>query len=242
MGKRVLVTGGTRGIGRATTLAFACAGARVIACYRSDDAAASALAAMPAWDPRRHRTVRADLLDPADLSLVVAECADWLGGLDVLVNNVGLYQAKPLAETSPADVKQVIDANLTVHQRITQAVLPLLGTPASIVNLGASLAARGRPGHAHYTAAKAGIIGLTRSLGKELGPRSVRVNAVAPGIVQTERGLEMPALVADQLRAAIPLGRFCAVQDVAHVVLFLASDLSSFVNGATVNVDGGLGA
>jgi 3-oxoacyl-[acyl-carrier protein] reductase len=239
-GRVALVTGGTRGVGRAISLAFASAGASVLACYGYDDAAAVRLAGDDRWDPDRCRVVRADLGTAAGRARVTDAARTHFGAVDVVVNNFGTYQPAPLADVPPAELEESLHLNLTAHVLLTQAVLGLLRDGGSIVNIGAGMAERGRPGHVAFTAAKAGLVGFTRSLAKELAERGIRVNTVAPGVVATGGGVDLPEPVRTGLLAAIPLRRFATPQDVANVVLFLASDLARAVAGTTVRVDGGI--
>jgi NAD(P)-dependent dehydrogenase (short-subunit alcohol dehydrogenase family) len=241
-GRRALVTGGTRGVGRAISLALARSGASVLACYRSDDDAAARLSAQPGWDPDRCRVLRADLRTAAGRARAVAavRVAPGPGTLDILVNNLGTYQPAALAAMSGSDLQDSVHTNLTVHLLVTQALLGLLDDGAAVVNIGAGMADRGRPEHVAFTTAKAGLAGFTRALDKELAPRRIRVNTVAPGVVETERGIDLPPPVRAALLSAIPLRRFVTATDVANVVLFLASDLAGLVAGATVKVDGGI--
>jgi NAD(P)-dependent dehydrogenase (short-subunit alcohol dehydrogenase family) len=239
-GRVALVTGGTRGVGRAISLAFASAGASVLACYRTDDAAAARLTGEECWDPARCHVVRADLGTATGRAGVVATASALFGGLDVVVNNFGTYQPAALATVAPAALEESLHVNLTAQVLLTQAVLPLLRDRGAIVNIGAGMAERGRPGHVAFTTAKAGLLGFTRSLAKELAGRGIRVNTVAPGVVANGRGADLPEQVRTSLLAAIPLRRFATPQDVANIVLFLASDLAGGVAGATVRVDGGI--
>jgi NAD(P)-dependent dehydrogenase (short-subunit alcohol dehydrogenase family) len=239
-GRRAVVTGGTRGVGRATSLALARAGATVLATYRGDEAAAAALAAEPGWDLARCHTLRVDLTTPADRARLAATADATLGGIDVLVNNLGTYDPAPLAVTSDAELEASLHTNLTAHLLVTRAVLALLTDGAAVVNVGAAMAERGRPHHAAFTTAKAGLAGFTRTMAKELAPRGIRVNTVAPGVVETERGIDLPPPVRASLLAAIPLRRFVTAADVADTILFLASDLAGRVAGATIKVDGGI--
>jgi 3-oxoacyl-[acyl-carrier protein] reductase len=239
-GKRVLVTGGTRGVGRATSLALARSGARVVACYRTAQDAAKRLESEPGWDADRHRTLQADLFTPDGRTAAVAACRELFGGVDILVNNLGTYDPRPFRELTDEDVARVLEENLTVHIQLTRAVLPLLTDGAAVVNVGAGMAERGRAGHVHFTAAKAGLGGFVRSLSKELGDRGIRINTVAPGVVETERGTNLPPQVREGLRSAIPLRRFGTAREIACAIAFLASDAASFVNGAMLRVDGGL--
>lgn len=239
-GRRVLVTGGSRGIGRATALAFAAAGASVLTCYRADREAAAAVRAELARLGRDNQVVRADVREQRDAESLVEQCRAALGGLDVVVNNAGVDGHRPVERIDDAEWARVLHTNLTAMHLVTQAALPLLGPGSSVINIGASVAARGLPGKVHYTASKAGVTGLTRSLGKELGRRGIRVNTVAPGLVETEPGAGLPPALVDRFTAQTALRRLASPQEVADVVLFLASDLASYVTGETLTVDGGI--
>jgi 3-oxoacyl-[acyl-carrier protein] reductase len=239
-GRVALVTGGTRGVGRAVSLAFASAGGSVLACYRRDDAAAARLTEEACWDPGRCHVLRADLGTAAGRASVAAAAEARFGGLDVVINNFGTYQPAPLASVPPVALEESLYLNLTAQLLLTQAVLALLRDGGAIVSIGAGMAERGRPDHVAFTTAKAGLLGFTRSLNKELAGRRIRVNTVAPGVVATGRGVDLPEPVRAGLLAAIPLRRFAIAEDVANLVLFLASDLARGVAGATVKVDGGI--
>jgi 3-oxoacyl-[acyl-carrier protein] reductase len=228
--KRVLVTGGTRGIGRATVLAFARGGARVVTCHRQDGGGDLA--------GRDVHVVTADVTRPDDARRLIAECERHLGGLDVVVNNVGRDGQAAIEDLTADDWSAVLGTGLTSAYLVTQAALRLLGPGASVVNFGASAATRGIPQRAHYTAAKAGVIGLTRSLAKELGPRGVRVNAIAPGLIDT--GDELPAHIRERVSGLTSLGRLGTPDEVADVVLFLAGEPSRYISGVTLPVDGGI--
>lgn len=209
-GKRVLVTGGTRGIGKATTLAFARAGARVITCHHStveaaetlgdgltaetlgEGLTAETLGESRAEPGQTHQVVRADVTCGADVTRLVDTCAQRLGDLDVLVNNVGVDSQVMFAELTEQEWHRVVQHNVTAAYLVTRAALPVLADGASVVNIGSSVALRGRIGGVHYTASKAALIGFTRALCKELGPRGIRVNTVAPGLTETEPDAGLP--------------------------------------------------
>jgi 3-oxoacyl-[acyl-carrier protein] reductase len=245
-GKRVLVTGGTRGIGRETALRFGRAGACVVACHRTPGEAADDLARELKELSQRngagdsHRVVQADVTDPAGAAALAQACREALGGLDVVVNNVGVDGQAPFGELAADEWHRVIEANLTSAFLVTQAALSLLGDGGSVINIGASVGLRGRPNGAHYGASKAALIGLTRSLAKELGRSGIRVNTVAPGVIQTEPGAGPPPPIAQRISAMTALGRLGTSADVSAVVLFLASDVSQYITGVTINVDGGM--
>ncbi|MFJ2608263.1 SDR family NAD(P)-dependent oxidoreductase [Streptomyces sp. NPDC091279] len=238
--KRVLVTGGTRGIGRATVLALAAAGARVVTCHRAPGPEAARLTDDLARHGDGHRVTQADVTQPEGAERLLETCRQHLGGLDVVVNNVGVDDHAPLADLGPESWRRMLDHNITSAYLVTRAALPLLTEGASVVNIGSAAALRGRPGAAHYGASKAAMVGFTRGLCKDLGPRGIRVNVVAPGVTSDDGGRELPPPVRERLLAATPLGRLCTPGDVADAVLFLAGDDSRFVSGSTLTVDGGM--
>lgn len=239
-GKRVLVTGGTRGIGRATVLAFAQAGAHVLACHHSEGEGADSLARRLKELGDRSRVVKADVTDPADTERLAGVVESELGELDVLVNNVGVDGAAPFGKIPGEEWRRLLDHNVTSAYLVTQSMLPLLADGASVVNIGASAAQRGRMNGVHYSASKTALIGFTRALCKELGARGIRVNLVAPGLTETEPGAGPPPRVVEQVVSMTPLGRLCRPGDVAGAVLFLAGDTSRYISGVTLNVDGGI--
>jgi 3-oxoacyl-[acyl-carrier protein] reductase len=239
-GRNALVTGGTRGLGRAIVRALAAAGANVVTCHRREGEAADSLVRELKEHGGDHHVVRADVTRPEAVDQLVDECRERLGSLDLLVNNVGVTSHVPLPELALEEWRRVLDVNLTAAYLVTQRAAPLLRDGASIVNVGAAVALRGLPLRSHYTAAKAGLLGLTRSLCKELGPRGIRVNLLAPGIMATEEAANLPPEQHQRYRSLIALGELGRPEDVAGVVLFLASDLSSYVTGATVTADGGI--
>jgi 3-oxoacyl-[acyl-carrier protein] reductase len=235
-GKKTLITGGSRGIGRAVTLAAASAGADVIACYLNESEAVASLARELKEIPGDHHLVQADVSRADDVDRLVTTCEDRYGRLDVVVHNAGAISHVPFADLEASDWTRIIDTNLTAAFTVTQRALPLLSDTASIVLIGSKAAAVGVPLRSHYTAAKAGLIGLTRSLSKELGRVGIRINVVAPGIIDTN---PMPPEVRQRYETIISLGRLGKADEVAAVVAFLASDLAGYVTGETINVDGG---
>jgi NAD(P)-dependent dehydrogenase (short-subunit alcohol dehydrogenase family)/ribosome-associated toxin RatA of RatAB toxin-antitoxin module len=237
-GRRVLVTGGTRGIGRGIVLAFARAGASVVTCHRNEGPAVDSLVKELADTPGDHHVIRADVSEEADVDHLVAQCRARLGTLDVIVNNAGTISHVPFAKLDAEEWRRTLAVNLTGSYLVVQRALPILSPNASIINIGAKVATVGIPLRAHYTAAKAGLIGLTRSLCKELSPLGHRVNMIAPGPTETEE--ELSPEVRERYQRLIPLGRLGRVGDVAGPVLFLASDLSAFITGETIHVDGGI--
>ena len=243
-GKKFLITGGTRGIGRAVVLAAARAGADVVTCHRQDGEVVDSLVSALKETGGDHHVLRADLADTGEADRLVEEAGRRFGRLDGVVNNAGVISHIPFGELPAQEWHRVLDTNLTAAYRIVQGALPLLGAGGSIVNIGSRGAAAGIPLRAHYTAAKAAMIGLSRSLAKELGGRGIRVNVLAPGVIETEAMDAMPPERAAALRemysGKTALARLGATDEVAAVALFLLSDLSSYVTGETINVDGGI--
>ncbi|MFI5527153.1 SDR family NAD(P)-dependent oxidoreductase [Kitasatospora sp. NPDC051853] len=241
-GRRFLVTGGTRGIGRGVVLAAARAGADVVTCHRQDGEAVDSLQRELAATPGKHRVLRADAADERDVERLLDECDAGLGGLDVVVNNAGAFRPVPYPELDPAEWAATVQGNLTAAHLVTRRALPLLGPGSSVVNLGSTVARIGMAGGAHYTAVKAGLVGLTRSLARELGPRGIRVNTVSPGRIATEALDELPPEAAEHQRRLFSsftaLGRLGTVEEIARLVLFLGSDRASYITGQDIHADG----
>ncbi|MEO3796477.1 3-oxoacyl-ACP reductase family protein [Nonomuraea sp. B10E15] len=237
-GRKALVTGGARGIGRAIVLDLARAGASVVTCTRQGGEAARTLEKELRAIGGEHHVATADVTEQRDIDTLVGECERRWGRIDIVVNNAGAISHVPFAELDAAEWHRVVDTGLTATAMVIQRALPLMGQGGSIVNIGSKVATVGIPLRAHYTAAKAGLIGLTRSLTKELGERGIRVNLVAPGPVETEAGV--PDEVRERYRRLIALGRMGRPEEIATVVTFLAGDQAAFINGETINVDGGI--
>jgi 3-oxoacyl-[acyl-carrier protein] reductase len=233
-GKTALVTGASRGIGRAIAEELAAAGAAVVLGYRSGAAEAEEIAAAIGG-----RAVQADVSDAASAKALVEAAGD----IDILVNNAGLTRDGLLARMSDDDWRTVIDTNLSSVFYTCRAVCrPLMKKRAgAIVNVSSIVGVHGNWGQTNYAASKAGIIGFTKSLAKELGSRNVRANVVAPGYVQTQLTDVLPAEATQAMLEQTPLGRLGEPADVAGAVRFLCSDAASFVTGEVLLVDGGLG-
>jgi 3-oxoacyl-[acyl-carrier protein] reductase len=243
-GRKILVTGGTRGVGRGIVTTLAAAGADVVTCYRRDDLAAAELERELKETGGQHHVLRADLADPAEIERLLDDCRDRFGRLDAVVNNAGVISHVPYAELPLAEWQRLIDVNLTAAHLVTQHALPLLVDGGSIVYIGSKVAEVGIPLRAHYTAVKAGLVGLARSLAKELGPKGIRVNVIAPGVIETEELLNLPEEQREQLRARYrgktALGRLGEPAEVGGAALFLVSGLSGYVTGEVLHVDGGI--
>lgn len=240
-GKKAVVTGGTRGIGRAVSLGLARAGATVVAVYRGGVEAAQSLERELKETGGDHAVVRADVSGARDVAHLVENATAVLGDrIDIVVNNAGAISHLPYQEISFEEWQRVLATNLTSAHLVTQGLLPRLGAGASVINVGSAVAVVGLPLRAHYTASKSGLIGLTRSLSKELGKRGIRVNTVAPGVIETDQASGLTPEARKAYTGRIPLGRLGEPEQVANAVLFLASDASAYITGTTLNVDGGI--
>ena len=233
-GKRALVTGASRGIGRAIAVELARAGAEVVVGYRTGKDEAGEVA-----NEIGGRAVQADVSDPDDAARLVEEA----GELDVLVNNAGITRDGLLARMPDEDWRAVLETNLSSVFYTCRATARSMmrKRSGSIVNLSSIVGVHGNPGQANYGAAKAGIIGFTKSLARELGGRGVRANVVAPGYVHTQLTDVLPDALKQQMVEATPFGRIGSPEDVASAVRFLCSEEASFITGEVLLVDGGLG-
>ncbi|WP_042371802.1 SDR family NAD(P)-dependent oxidoreductase [Streptacidiphilus neutrinimicus] len=239
-GKRVLVTGGTRGIGRATALAFARAGARVAVVSRGGGEEVTSLAKELDEIGPGHVLLQADVTDSTQVAALAERVGEVFGELDALVNNVGVDSQFWFGDLREDEWHRVMDANVTSVFLVTQALLPKTVDGGSVVIIGSSAGLRGRARGVHYTASKAALIGFTRALCKEAGERRIRVNTVAPGLTETEPGGGLPPEAVARIVGMTALGRICTPEDVAGAVLFLAGDDSRYITGQTLNVDGGV--
>lgn len=242
-GRVALVTGASRGIGRAIALELAAAGAAVGVNYRSGEAEAAAVVAEVEALGGRAVALQGDVADQEAARSLVAACEEALGDLDVLVCNAGITRDNLIPRLSAEDWDDVLATNLSGTFYLCQAASRrmLRRRQGSIVAISSIVGVHGNAGQTNYAAAKAGQIGLVKSLARELGSRSVRVNAVAPGYIQTRLTDALPDEARTALLAATPLGRLGTPEDVAQAVRFLASDASSFVTGVVLGVDGGMG-
>ena len=233
-GKAALVTGGSRGIGRAIALELARAGAAVVVGYQSGQEEAEQVAVETGG-----RAVQADVSDPDSARSLV----DAAGEIDILVNNAGITRDGLLARMPDEDWRAVIETNLSsMFYTCRAAARPMMKRRSgAIVNVSSIVGVHGNPGQTNYAAAKAGIIGFTKSLARELGSRGVRANVVAPGYVSTRLTDVLPQEAQQAMLGATPLGRLGDPEDVAGAVRFLCSDEASFITGEVLLVDGGLG-
>lgn len=239
-GKRALVTGGSRGIGRSIVLGLARGGASVAACYNreSDDVARLRGELEQVGGPGYLK--QADVSDADSVHSFVSEAAERFGGLDIVINNAGVVSHRMIEDLEPAEWHRVLDTNLTAVYLVSRAALPFMSESGSIVNITSAVAMRGMPARVHYISSKAGLIGLTRALCKEVGRRGIRVNALAPGIIETDQTSELDEAGRARYSSLAALNRLGRPEEIASVALFLASDYASFVSGVTLNVDGGI--
>ena len=242
-GRIALVTGGSRGIGAAICTELAAAGATVAVNYlRNAEAAEDVRAGIAAAGGTAH-AVAGDVSSSDAARALVAGVEESIGPIAILINNAGITRDNLIMKMSAEDWQQVIDTNLAGAFFTCQAVSrPMLKRRAgSIVNVSSVVGVHGNAGQTNYAASKAGLIGLTKSLAKELGGRGIRVNAIAPGYITTEITAGLPDAAREAILSGTPLGRLGEPADVARAVRFLVSDAASFITGDVIAVDGGLG-
>ena len=240
---RVVVTGASRGIGRAVSLAFAAQGDKLVLVGRDRQALeATAAACAQAHPESRTLVVTGDVTDPATSTQAVQEAVGAWGGVDAVVANAGQPLDTLLVRLKPEDLDRQLDVNLKSAFYLAQAAAkPMMKQRnGAMVFMSSVVGQMGNAGQAPYAAAKAGLIALAKSLAKELGSREIRVNAVAPGFIETSMTTALPDTVKESYLSAIPLRRFGTPEDVAGVVRFLCSDAARYVTGQVLTVDGGL--
>ena len=241
-GKTALVTGGSRGLGRAVCLELAKGGANVVLCYAGNEAAAQETVREIEALGAKALAIRCDVSDAAQVDALVKAAVETFGRIDILVNNAGITRDGLLAMMKEPDFDAVVDTNLKgAFLCMKAAVRPMMKQRyGRIVNLSSVVGLRGNAGQVNYAASKAGVVGMTKSLAKELASRGVTVNAVAPGFIETD----MTAALTDAARAAaqgsIPMNRLGAPEDVAKAAAFLASDDAAYITGQVLAVDGGM--
>jgi 3-oxoacyl-[acyl-carrier protein] reductase len=244
-GKTALVTGagrGGRGIGRGIALALAEAGADVCITSRSTLADAEAVAEAVRELGRKGVAVQCDVADAASVESLFEQALAGLGQIDILVNNAGITRDGLLLRMTEEAWDSVLDANLKGAFLCTRAAAKIMVKQRSgrIINITSVMGQIGNPGQANYSASKAGLIGFTRTVARELGARGITVNAVAPGFIDTNMTDALPENLREGILAKIPLGRFGSPEDVGAAVTFLASEAASYITGQTLTVDGGM--
>lgn len=240
-GKVALVTGGSRGIGRAIVETLAADGVEVTFMYRGASEAAAAVVTEGAARGFKVTAEQGDVRDAGQCEAIVERVIERSGTIDILVNNAGVVRDGLLAMLSNDDVRDVVETNLIGTMMMSRAVAPHMISRRSgaIINLSSVAASKGGRGQANYAASKGGIEAFTRAMAVELASRRVRVNAVAPGVIETEMSQGVRDLAGDQVLARILLKRYGQAQDVANAVWFLASGLAAYVTGEVLHVDGG---
>jgi 3-oxoacyl-[acyl-carrier protein] reductase len=241
-GKNAIITGGSRGIGRAIALEFAERGANILVTYVSNDgAAADTVAAAKAYGVRAE-ALKGDAADADFAAETVKSAVELFDGIDILVNNAGIVNDKLLLRMSPDDFDSVVKTNLSGMFYMVQRVAAIMAKAryGRIINLSSIVGINGNAGQANYAAAKAGVIGLTKSIAKELGGRNITANAIAPGFIDTDMTAGAKEEQTEAALRVISLGRKGTPEEVAHLAAFLASDLAAYITGQTIGIDGGM--
>lgn len=241
-GKTAVVTGGSRGLGRAVCLELAAGGANVVLCYAGNEAAAQETVSACEALGARALAVRCNVAEAGEVKALMDAAVQAFGRIDILVNNAGVTRDGLLMMMKEDDFDAVIDANLKGTFLCMKAVARQMVKQryGRIVNLSSVVGLRGNAGQVNYAASKAGVIGMTKSLAKELAGRNITVNAVAPGFIATDMTAAMPEAAKTAALAAIPMGRMGAPEDVAKAVAFLAGEDAAYITGQVLAVDGGM--
>jgi 3-oxoacyl-[acyl-carrier protein] reductase len=240
-GKTAVVTGASQGLGEATARMLHAAGSCVVVNYVDDSLGENRQRAEQLVQELGDRSlaVAADVRDVVAVDAMRNAVQEKFGRLDILVNNAGIIRDHTMKKMNGDDWQAVVDTNLTGVFQVCQSMMTLMEQGGRIINLASISAVIGFFGQANYAAAKAGVIGLTRVLSKELAGRKITVNAVAPGVVLTPMGQSIPDHAQEKMLEQIPLGRFGEPQDIAHAITFLSSDFASYITGQTIHVNGG---
>lgn len=241
-GRAALVTGGSRGIGRAICLELGRHGAKVAVNYQTNEAKADQVVAEITANGGEGFAVRGDVADPAAAAAIVKSTVDRFGSLEILVNNAGITRDGLLMRMSEADWDDVQNTNLRGTFLVTKAAMRqmLRAKNGRIINISSVVGVMGNAGQANYAAAKAGLIGFTRAVAREVASRGITVNAIAPGFIQTDITAAMTEAQVAAVMGQVPLGRIANPEDVAPLVAFLASDGANYITGQCIHVDGGM--
>ena len=240
-GKVALVTGATRGIGKAIADALARDGATVVGTATTDDGAARIAASLQAAHGK-HRGMKLDVTDATSISETIADIQAQVGEITILVNNAGITRDNLLLRMKDEEWDAILDTNLKSAYRLSKAVLRgmMKARHGRIINIGSVVGISGNAGQTNYAAAKAAIVGFTKSLAQEVGSRAITVNCVAPGFIDTDMTRSLDEAQRAKLIERIPLGRLGSPEDVAHAVSFLASPEAAYITGATLHINGGM--
>lgn len=241
-GKTAIITGGSRGIGKGIVEVFTKHGANVAFTYNSSAAPAEELAAQLSKDGIKAKAYKSDASNYDQSQELAAAVLEDFGSIDILVNNAGITKDNLLMRMSEDDFDKVIEVNLKSVFNMTKAVqrTMLKQRKGSIINMSSIVGVKGNAGQTNYAASKAGIIGFSKSVALELGSRDIRSNVIAPGFIETEMTGKLDEATVQQWRDGIPLKRGGTPEDIANACVFLASDLSSYITGQVLNVDGGM--
>jgi len=242
MGKVAFITGATRGIGKAIALKFSKKGYDIALNYRTENDELAQTVSEIELNGVRCFAVQGDVSVFEDCERMAKEIVDNLGGIDCLVNNAGITKDMLLMRMKEQDFRGVIDVNLVGTFNVTKTVIPFMmkARAGRIINISSVVGVSGNAGQTNYAASKAGIIGFSKSLAKEVASRNILVNCVAPGFIQTDMTAVLKDEVKEEISKSIPLKRLGTAEDVANLVAFLASDAAGYVTGQVVNVDGGM--
>ncbi len=241
-GKNVIITGASRGIGKGIAEVFADHGANVAFTYSSSEGPALELEKELTSKGVKAKAYKSNAASYSESEILVAQVLEGFGGIDVLINNAGITKDNLLMRMREDDFDSVIETNLKSVFNMTKAVQRTLlkQRNGSIINMSSVVGVKGNAGQANYAASKAGMIGFTKSIALELGSRNIRCNAIAPGFIETEMTAKLDEKTVQGWRDAIPLKRGGSPEDIANACLFLASDLSAYITGQVLNVDGGM--
>jgi len=240
--KVALITGASRGIGRATAILFAKAGANVVVNYASNELAASEVVASCEKHGVKAIAIKANVADRAEVEAMVQQAISEFGKIDILVNNAGIWKEAAIEEMTEEQLEETLSINLKGVFHVTGAVVKQMKKQKSgnIIHVSSTAGQRGEAFHSHYAASKGAIISLTKSLAPELAPYNILCNCVAPGWVDTDMSHEsLESEDKDKILSLIPLGRAGTAEELAGPILFLASDLATFITGEILNVNGG---
>lgn len=241
-GKNAIVTGASRGIGKAIALKLADFGANVIINYRNNAILAEEVVKSIEEKGVKAIAIQGDVSSFEDAKKIVDKAKESFGTIDILVNNAGITKDSLIMRMKEEDFDKVLEINLKGVFNFTKHVIPVMVKQRSgkIINISSVVGLSGNAGQANYAAAKAGIIGFTKSIAKEIGSRGITVNAIAPGYIDTDMTDALRDKIKEEIKANIPLGRIGTPEDIAGVVTFLSSDAGNYITGQVISVDGGM--